>query len=114
MRDALLVRRLEGVANLHGVLQCLRERQGSSERRALDVLHHQVVRADVVQGADVGMVQRGHGVGFALEAFRKLLVGYLEGDDAVQPRVASFIDLTHAAGAEGREDFVGAQFGACC
>ena len=36
----------------------------------------------------------------------------LDGDGAVETRVAGAIDLTHAARSEGREDFEGAEFGA--
>ena len=46
------------------------------ERRAIEKFHGDegaaVVFADVVDGADVGMVQRGGGAGFALEAFERL------------------------------------------
>ena len=41
--------------------------------RAVDILHHHVVRVfvviNVVGANDVGMVQRGDGFGFALETF---------------------------------------------
>ena len=33
----------------------------------------------------------------------------LDRDGAIQPRVAGFVDLAHAAGAERREDFIGAE-----
>ena len=46
--------------------------KGPVDRLAFDVLHHQVVRADVVELADVGMIQGGDGAGFALEAFAEL------------------------------------------
>jgi hypothetical protein len=39
----------------HGLFR----RQRTLERLALDVLHHQIVRADIVQRANVRMVQRG-------------------------------------------------------
>ena len=46
--------------------------QPVGERLAFEVLHHQVVDAvllaDVVDGADVGMVQGGGGAGLTLEA----------------------------------------------
>ena len=52
---------------------------------------------------------------FALEAFAQLGGGYdrgredFDGDGAIEPRVARFVHLAHAAGAERREDFVGAK-----
>jgi hypothetical protein len=44
------------------------------ESRSFDVLHYQVVGPDIVQRADVGMIQRGHGLGDRLRA----AVGYLQ------------------------------------
>jgi hypothetical protein len=60
-----------------GSLQDLIQRQGAAgqpcgERFPLQVLHDEVVDAvllaNVVEGADVGMLQAGDGVGFALES----------------------------------------------
>ena len=51
------------IASAHRVLG----RQRAAQRRAVDVLHHQVVRADVVQRADVRMVQRGDRARLLLE-----------------------------------------------
>ena len=46
------------------------------ERRAVEELHDDegasVFFADVVDGADVGMIQRGRGLGFALKALQRL------------------------------------------
>jgi hypothetical protein len=35
----------------------------------------------------------------------------LERDDAIEPCIASLVDLTHPAGAERREDLIGAESG---
>src|SRR5437016_3975825 len=56
------------------------------------------------------MVQRGHGASFALEAFGELQLGGLDGDDAIQPRIAGLVHLSHASGADLRNDLVGAKF----
>jgi hypothetical protein len=87
---------------------------------AFEVLHDQVVgavlRADVVELADIGMIQGGEGAGFAFEALLQFGRGGevrgedLDGDGAVQAGVAGAIDFTHAAGAERRFDFIGAEF----
>src|SRR5262249_25009640 len=75
-----------------------------------------VLPADVVKGADVGMVQAGYRAGLAFQALAKLgMLGELRGqdfngDDAVQTRIAGFIDLAHAACAEGVEDLVRPEF----
>jgi len=76
------------------------------------------VPADVVQRADVRVGQRRDGPGFALEALTELGIGCerfgqdLDGDGAIQPRVARPIDLSHSAGANGRLDLVRAEAGA--
>jgi hypothetical protein len=60
------------------------------------------------------MIQRGDGAGFALEALAALRVGGkirgkdFDGDVAAEARIARAIDFAHTAGAEGRDDFVGA------
>ena len=62
--------------------------------------------ADVVNGADVGMVQCGSGLGFALKAGERLRVAgnfigkELEGDETMKPRVFGFVDDAHAAAAQ--------------
>ena len=65
-----------------------------------------VLLADVVNGADVGMIQGGCGVRFAPEAAERLriagdLVGQkLQGDETMQPGVFGLVDDAHAAAAE--------------
>ena len=68
MDDALGVRCLQAVRDIHCKLNCLVDREAAisqdvPERWPLDKLHDEVVRvgnrSDVVQGADVRMVQRG-------------------------------------------------------
>ena len=74
--------------------------------------------ADVVERADVRVVQRGDGAGLALEPLLQVRIGrdmlgqHLDGDGAVQAGVGGLVDLTHAAGAEGGVDLVGAEGGA--
>jgi hypothetical protein len=46
--------------------------------------YRKIIRTDVVKLADVGMIQRGHSVGFALEAFAELFGGNLDGDGSVE------------------------------
>ena len=116
MDDALAVRAVERA----GDLRSRRRRAWSSgngapgepigERLALEQLHHQVVDAilvaDVEQRADVRVVQARDGARFALEALAAPWITAtsggqdLDGDDAIQPRVARPIDLAHSARAE--------------
>ena len=84
------------------------------EGLALDVLHHDEVHlllgADVVDGDDVGMVQRAGRFGLRDEALLAAGVGnFVVGQDldrhrAVQVVVPSFVNHTHAAFAELRFD----------
>jgi hypothetical protein len=74
-----------------------------------------VLLPDVVEGADVGMVELGDGPGLALEALPGLLVAGeglgedLEGDAPLEPRVAGAPHLAHAARTQRCLDLVRAQ-----
>src|SRR6266478_5413794 len=71
-----------------------------------------VLLANVVDRADVGVIQCGCGLGFALktgECLRvtgNLLRQELEGDEAMQPRVLSLIDDAHTPSTEFLDDAV--------
>ena len=95
------------------VLQGLLERQGPADGLAVDVLHDQVaaavVLADVVQRADVRVVQGGNGPGFPLETLGKRPLDGLDGHVAVQPDVSGLVDVAHASGTGSLDDFVGTQ-----
>ena len=112
MDNASGVRGIERVSNLDPHLQQRLQFHAAGpdlvpEGRAVQILHGDeglsLFLADVVYGADVGMVQCGSSLGFALEAGEGLgvsgdVVGQkLEGNKAVQPGVFGFIDHTHAA-----------------
>jgi hypothetical protein len=49
MGDTLPVRGVKHIANLHRIPNRLIEPQRTLQRRALDLLHHQVIRPDMVQ-----------------------------------------------------------------
>jgi hypothetical protein len=59
------------------------------------------------------MVQRGRGSRFLLEALQPITVARerrrqnLDGDVAVEARIAGAIHLAHSAGADGVEDLIG-------
>lgn len=72
-----------------------------------------VVRADVIEVRDVGVVQRGYGAGFASEALRELGVADFDRDITTEALVVGSIDFAHAAIAEQAEDFVGTELVAC-
>jgi len=67
---------------------------------------------NLVNGTDVGVVQRGGGFGFALEAFANFFVRdqvgcqELQSDGAVELRVLGFVDDTHPTFTEFLGDLV--------
>ena len=71
--------------------------------------------ADVVERADVGVIELGDCAGFTIEALAELRIDSerprqdLDRDEAIQPRVARLVDLAHPARAEGGHDFVGSE-----
>jgi len=79
------------------------------QRGAVEVFHDDirlaVLLADVVDGADIRMVERGGGSGLAAEALeRQPVSGYIfgeefEGDEAVKASVLGLVDDAHAAAA---------------
>ena len=60
--------------------------------------------------ADVGMIETGDGSGFQFKPRAMLLVQSLDGDDPIEPGVASLPYLAHATGADRRKDLVGSEF----
>src|SRR5947207_7734472 len=58
--DSFSVSRIQRIADLGDILHNPIERQRTLQRPTLDVLHDEIVRADVVERADMGMVQRGY------------------------------------------------------
>ena len=86
------------------------------ERLSVKVLHGDEgvagIFADVVDGADVGVVQCGSGLGFAAEAgeglgiFGDVVRKKLEGHEAVQAGVFRFVNDAHATAAKFFEDTI--------
>jgi hypothetical protein len=111
MDDPLLVRGLQRFRHLLRYVQRFLQRNGSGgdsvgKSRALDVFHDEVIRPDIMESANVRMVERSDGSRFALEALAELLGGDLDCNDAIQARVASFVHFTHATFAYGADDLV--------
>src|SRR5262249_43443988 len=100
---------IERIADLRSVLNRPIERQRSFERRAFYVVHHKIVRPNVMQRANVWMIQRGDGTGLAFEALGEFLVRNFDRNKTIQPRVAAFVHFPHATGADARKDLVRAE-----
>ena len=98
------------VEDLAGGFDGFVEWERALERGSVDQFHDEVVGADVLELADVGVVEGGDGAGFALEALSEFGFGGFDGYGAVETGVAGFVDFAHAAFAKRREDFVGAEF----
>src|SRR5262249_21922535 len=115
----LLVRGVERVTDLARDRQRLLQRDGAGfdplrQCRPIDQFHHQVVGADVVNLADVGVIEGGDGADFALEPVAEVLRGELDGYVAAHARIVGAVDFAHAAGAEWRQDFVRSQMCSDC
>ena len=84
--------------------------------QAIQILHGDeglaILFADVVNGADVGMVERGSRLGLAAKALERLAVlGHifgekLQGDEAIEASVFGFVNDTHAATTQLFDDAV--------
>src|SRR5580704_16899989 len=112
MHHAAGMRLVERVGNLDGNLQRLGERdrptlESVSKSLAKQVLHHDVVdavlRADVVQGAYVRMIQRRDSFSLALQSLSQFGVGRkmrgenLDSHIATKPSIPCAIDFAHTA-----------------
>jgi hypothetical protein len=87
------------------------------ERLPHEILHDEIVGSilvtDVMEGADVRMIERRDGAGFMFESRAELRVGceglreHFDCDRALEARIARLIHLSHPAGPNGQLDFVG-------
>jgi hypothetical protein len=107
--DPAPVCRVQRIEYLLRVFDRFVERQRTSERSAFDVLHNQVVRSDIMERADVRMIQGGNGTRLTLKALAELRRRNLDRDSAPEPCVASLPYLAHATCTDGRQDFVRSQ-----
>src|SRR5437016_4716267 len=120
MDNAALVRRRENVRDFCGHAQRflhLHRPAGheSAQRLSLDELHRDVGdgfgAADVVDRNDVRMIERRRRARLLLEPPQRLGTGHigrknLQRDVAIEFRVARAIDLSHAPGADRRENAI--------
>jgi hypothetical protein len=112
MDDALVVGGFEGFGDLEGDVGYFGWREGAVEGLAIDEFHDDGVLFEAEDGGDIGVVDGGEGLGFALEAGEVFGIegeGFgedLDGDFAIEFTVAGFVDFAHAAGAYLGQDFV--------
>src|SRR5262249_2178441 len=75
-------------------------RKRPAHRRAFDILHDEIVLADIMQRADVRMIQARDGLRLALEALAEWPCDDLDRDGSVEPRIGGPVDSAHAASAD--------------
>jgi hypothetical protein len=115
MDDALGVGDVESIGNLNSEVKDLRKwkrvamnmlAQGLAVNEFHGDERTMILLANVVDGANAGVVESGSGVGFAAKALQSLGIlrhvfgQKLEGDGAVQASVLGFVDHTHSASTE--------------
>ena len=92
--------------------------QAIGQRLPVEELHDQIAVADVVERADVRMRELRDCFRFALESHPQLRVvrelggQHFDRDVPFEPCIARLEHLSHAAGADGRDDFIGPEPGA--
>ena len=124
MHDALTMSFVERIDDLNAIAQDLLDRkrplqQTISECLAFQIFHDEKIRAvlvaDIVERADVRMIQTRHGVRFALHALPQLCIANqigaqdFDGYITTEFGIARQIHLTHTARAELRADFITAK-----
>jgi hypothetical protein len=115
------VGRIEGIGDFGGEFQALLQRHRFSvnamlERPAFEKLHRDkstaILLADVVDGADVRMIQGGCGLRFPFEAgqclriARNFLRQEFQRHQAMKPRVLRLVHDTHSTTAEFLDDAI--------
>ncbi len=139
MDDARAVSLVERVADVDRVAQGVDRRQRTAgqpldERLAFEILEHEKTNrvisargrlgvrcvADVIERADVWVIERRDGTRLPLEALPPLRAGgeggveHFDGDGPVETRIAGAIDLGHPSRADEPEDFIRAQPHSAC
>ena len=135
MDNALPVRDCQRLGDSDANLENFVQRHRTSTKAfgkslTFEELHHQVIgailRADVIEMANVRMVQRGNGPGLALHALlefrrrRKMRSENFNRYCAVETGIERTVNFPHSAGAQRRLDFIRAEFRArgeghrCC
>src|SRR5580692_3394825 len=110
MRDRLSMCGFERAGQLNCGLESQIERHRTLDFLAFDVLHDKVVGTDVVNLANVRMIQRCDGAGLAAKPLTEFFGRDFDGHNAAEARVVGFPYFAHSAGAYGGEDFVRAEF----
>jgi hypothetical protein len=109
VKNAAFVRRVQCVGNLarqpHGFVSSRR----TADRFPLEILEDEVIGSDIVDLANVWMVDRGNGARLALKSARIVSNQPLDRDRAIQALIVRLVDLAHTSRADQRLDRVWAE-----
>src|SRR4029453_7673114 len=107
------MRPFKRVCDLAADTQCFFERQSAAdalvERWPIHQFHDQVVGTDIVQRADVWMIERSDGPPLALKTLAESLGRYFDRSLALEAWIARTIDLAHPALTDQIENLVRAK-----
>ena len=121
MDDAFGMGGVEGIGNFDGNGKMGGEIEGALrdavlEGHAVEIFHDQEsfasIFANIVDGADIRMIESGGGFGFTAKAFEGLaILSYIErkkfeGDKTIEARVFGFVDDAHATATKFFQDAV--------
>ena len=106
MQHAAIVSRFHRARDLDRLTDRFGRRNRTTQRLAVDVFEHEIAWPDVVQLADVRMVQGRDRTRFVFESAQAIrVIGHrrgenLDGDVAIETRIAGAVDFAHPASAE--------------
>ena len=110
MDDVLLVRGFNPIDQLLNDGLSVFEIQRAAQVLAFYILHDKIVRPNVVQMADVGMVESRNCTRFASKPLGELGVRDFDRYITIQPGIMGTINLTHPAFTDRRKNLVRAEF----
>ena len=111
VKNAAFVRGVQCVGNLARQPHRFVLRNRTAERFPLEILEDEVVGSDVVDLANVWMVDRGNGARFALKPAHIVSDHPLDRDRAIQASIVRLVNLAHTSRADQRLDRVWAESG---
>ena len=109
VQNAAFVRGVQCVGDLAPQPHRFVSSNGTAERFPLEILEDEVIGSDVVDLANVWVVDRGDGARLALKPAHIVSDQPLDRDRAIQASIVRLVDLAHTSRADHRLDFVRAK-----
>ena len=97
VKDPAFVRRVQGVGDLARQPYSFVSSNRTADRFPVEILEDEVIGSDVVDLANVWMVDRGNGARLALKSARIVSDQPLDRDRAIQAFIVRLVDLTHTS-----------------